>query len=59
MVNLIYYLQGTNYVCNLSPLCDHYSFTELNSRTLEINGNNNNYKVIYHEIFPCNKGLNE
>lgn len=59
MVNLIYYLQGTNYVCNLSPLHGHYSFTELNRRTLEINGHNNNYKVIYHEIYPCNTGLNQ
>lgn len=59
LVNLIYYLQRTNYVCNLSPLHGHYSFTELSRRTLELNGQKNNYKVIYHEIYPCNTGLNQ
>jgi len=59
LVNLFYYLQRTNYVCNLSPLHGHYSFTEFSKRTLEVNGKTNNYKVIYHEIYPCNTGLNE
>jgi ubiquinone/menaquinone biosynthesis C-methylase UbiE len=54
LFNAYYFIRGTKYVCNLSPLHGNFSMYEFSIRTFEINSLMNNYEVIKHIYYPGN-----
>ena len=55
--NLIYRLQGLDYVGNISPMHTPFHLYEFGLKSFEIHGQNNGYKVARHQFYVCDTYL--
>jgi len=54
LINLFYSLQGSGFVVNTNPMHGNYTYYEFSEKCFIDNGKRLGYKVLHHEVFPCN-----
>ena len=53
IINKYYWLRGTDFITNLSPLSGNYTNFEFTHKSFEQNSKLNGYKILQHEYIPC------